>query len=101
MRGYSLLFGERAPADRQAPVVVHDGRQVGRLVPQHRRHLVPDPDIPTSETGTRHRTAERVAKQIDAPVISISEELSLVAVHRKGQKRTLEPVGPDRDRHRA
>src|SRR3970282_2006571 len=55
-------------------------------------HLVPDPDIPTSETGTRHRTAERVAKQIDAPVISISEELSLVAVRRKGQKRTLEPV---------
>ncbi len=56
-------------------------------------HLVPDPGIPTSETGTRHRTAERVAKQIDAPVISVSEELSLVAVHRKGQKRTLEPVG--------
>lgn len=56
-------------------------------------HLVPDPNIPTGETGTRHRTAERVAKQIDAPVISISEELSLVAVHRRGQKRTLEPVG--------
>ena len=55
-------------------------------------HLVPDPEIPTSETGTRHRTAERVAKQIDAPVLSVSEELSLVAVHRKGQKRTLEPV---------
>jgi diadenylate cyclase len=55
-------------------------------------HLVPDPDIPTTETGTRHRTAERVAKQIDAPVISISEELSLVAVHRKGVKRTLEPI---------
>jgi len=55
-------------------------------------HLVPDPEIPTSETGTRHRTAERVARQIDAPVITISEELSLVAVHRRGQKRTLEPV---------
>jgi diadenylate cyclase len=55
-------------------------------------HLVPDPEIPTSETGTRHRTAERVARQIDAPVITISEELSLVAVHRNGQKRTLENV---------
>jgi len=55
-------------------------------------HLVPDPEIPTSETGTRHRTAERVAKQIDAPVLTVSEELSLVAVHRRGQKRTLEPV---------
>ena len=55
-------------------------------------HLMPDPEIPTGETGTRHRTAERVAKQIDAPVITISEELSLVAVHRRGSKRTLEPV---------
>ena len=54
--------------------------------------LVPNPDIPTLETGTRHRTAERVAKQIDAPVITISEELALVAVHRRGLKRTLEPV---------
>jgi diadenylate cyclase len=55
-------------------------------------HLVPDPDIPTQETGTRHRTAERVGKQIDAPVISVSEELALVAIHRRGVKRTLEPV---------
>ncbi len=55
-------------------------------------HLMPDPEIPTGETGTRHRTAERVAKQIDAPVITISEELSLVAVHRRGSKRTFEPV---------
>jgi diadenylate cyclase len=33
-----------------------------------------------------------VAKQIDAPVISVSEELALVAIHRRGVKRTLEPV---------
>src|SRR5207249_6648882 len=38
-------------------------------------HLVPDPDISTSETGTRHRTAERVARQIDVPVISVSEDM--------------------------
>src|SRR2546421_507754 len=31
-------------------------------------HLVPAPNIPTSETGPRHRTAERVARQIDVPV---------------------------------
>jgi diadenylate cyclase len=55
-------------------------------------HLVPDSNIPTNETGTRHRTAERVGKQIDAPVISVSEELALVAIHRRGVKRTLEPV---------
>jgi diadenylate cyclase len=55
-------------------------------------HLVPDPDIPTAETGTRHRTAERVARQIDVPVITVSEDMSLVAVHRRGVKRTLEPT---------
>ena len=32
-------------------------------------HLVPKASIPTSETGTRHRTAERVARSIDVPVI--------------------------------
>src|ERR1700745_3576959 len=26
--------------------------------------LVPDPSVPTNETGTRHRTAERVARSI-------------------------------------
>ena len=30
-------------------------------------HLVPDPNVPTSETGTRHRTAERVGRQLDVP----------------------------------
>ena len=55
-------------------------------------HLVPDPNIPTAETGTRHRTAERVARQIDVPVITISEDRSEVAIHGGGQKRTLEPT---------
>src|SRR5215218_9200191 len=55
-------------------------------------HLVPDPNIPTSETGTRHRTAERVGRQIDVPVITVSEDMSVVAVHRRGLKRTLEPI---------
>ena len=63
-------------------------------------HLVPDPNIPTSETGTRHRTAERVARQIDVPVITISEDRSVVAVHVSGEKQTLEPtsrvLGPRR-----
>ncbi len=55
-------------------------------------HLVPDPNIPTSETGTRHRTAERVARQILVPVITISEDRSEVAVHVGALKRTLEPT---------
>src|SRR4029079_9469902 len=35
--------------------------------------LMPDPTIASSETGTRHRTAERVAKQTGTLVISISQ----------------------------
>ena len=35
-------------------------------------HLVPDPTVPTSETGTRHRTAERVARSLQVPVVSAS-----------------------------
>jgi diadenylate cyclase len=50
-------------------------------------HLVPDPNVPTSETGTRHRTAE-----LDVPVITVSEDMSLVAIHRRGEKHTLEPI---------
>jgi diadenylate cyclase len=55
-------------------------------------HLVPDPDIPTAETGTRHRTAERVGRQIDVPVITVSEDMSVVAIHRNGEKHSLEPI---------
>jgi diadenylate cyclase len=55
-------------------------------------HLVPDPNIPTSETGTRHRTAERVARQIRVPVITISEDRSEVAVHVADDKKMLEPT---------
>src|SRR4029077_20743222 len=55
-------------------------------------HLVPDSNIPTSETGTRHRTAERVARQISVPVVTISEDRSEVAIHTAGLKRTLEPT---------
>jgi diadenylate cyclase len=55
-------------------------------------HLVPNPNVPTSETGTRHRTAERVARSIDVPVISISEDMAMVAVYAGDQKHTLEPI---------
>jgi diadenylate cyclase len=42
--------------------------------------LMPDASIPTMETGTRHRTAERVAKQTDALVVSISQQRETVTV---------------------
>ncbi len=44
-------------------------------------HLVPDSSVPTSETGTRHRTAERVARSLGVPVIAISQRMSTVSVY--------------------
>jgi diadenylate cyclase len=57
-------------------------------------HLVPDPTISTTETGTRHRTAERVAKQTNCPVISVSESMRHVTLYVGGRRRSLEEVGP-------
>jgi diadenylate cyclase len=55
-------------------------------------HLVPNPNVPTSETGTRHRTAERVARSIPVPVISVSEDMSVIAVYYGDVKHPLEPI---------
>ena len=55
-------------------------------------HLLPSPNVPTSETGTRHRTAERVARSVDVPVISVSEDMSVIAVYRHDGKHPLEPI---------
>ncbi|GIU88941.1 MAG: DNA integrity scanning protein DisA [Acidimicrobiia bacterium] len=71
-----------------AIILASDGSRVARA----NVHLVPDPDIPTTETGTRHRTAERVARQIAVPVITVSEEMGVVSIHYRGFKKTLEPI---------
>ena len=55
-------------------------------------HLVPKPAIATSETGTRHRTAERVARSLDVTVITVSEDRSVISVYRGEQQRPLVPV---------
>jgi diadenylate cyclase len=55
-------------------------------------HLVPNPNIPTSETGTRHRTAERVARSINVPVISVSEDMSIIAAYVGDEKHQLVPI---------
>ncbi|MBW3610468.1 MAG: DNA integrity scanning diadenylate cyclase DisA [Actinobacteria bacterium] len=55
-------------------------------------HLVPNPNVATSETGTRHRTAERVARSINVPVISVSEDQSVIAVYVNADKHPLEPI---------
>jgi diadenylate cyclase len=55
-------------------------------------HLVPDPSLPTSETGTRHRTAERVARALNLPVISVSERMTTITIYLGTEKYPLEPL---------
>jgi diadenylate cyclase len=54
--------------------------------------LMPDPTIPSAETGTRHRTAERVAKQTEALVISISQQRETVTVFVGHSRYQLDPI---------
>jgi diadenylate cyclase len=53
-------------------------------------HLVPDPTIPTEESGTRHRTAERVARQTGYPVISVSQSMRIIALYFGGTRYVME-----------
>jgi diadenylate cyclase len=52
--------------------------------------LVPDPRLPTQESGTRHRTAERVARQAGFPVITVSKSMRTIAVFAAGERYALE-----------
>src|ERR687890_644413 len=54
--------------------------------------LMPDPTIASAETGTRHRTAERVAKQTGALVVSISQQRSTISVYVGQARYQLESV---------
>jgi diadenylate cyclase len=48
-------------------------------------HLNPDPSLPTSETGMRHRTAARMSLLTRAMVISVSERRQVVNVYVDGK----------------
>src|SRR3954464_4135384 len=54
--------------------------------------LTPDPTILSQETGTRHRTAERVSKQADALVIAVSQRRDVVSLYVDGSKYILEDI---------
>ena len=72
-----------------AIILSTDGGRIARA----NVHLVPDPSVPTSETGTRHRTAERVARSLDVPVVSASEEMG---VDQRLRRRQQAPAPGDR-----
>ena len=52
--------------------------------------LIPSYAIPTVETGTRHRTAERTAKQTGELVISISQRRNIITVFKGNDRYVLE-----------
>lgn len=52
--------------------------------------IVPDYTIPTKETGTRHRTAERTAKQTNELVISISQRRNIITIFKGNFRYVIE-----------
>ncbi|EAX46669.1 protein of unknown function DUF147 [Thermosinus carboxydivorans Nor1] len=69
-------FYELAKMDG-AIVLSHDAKRILYANAQ----LVPDATMPTTETGTRHRTAERVARQTGALVIAISQRRHIITLY--------------------
>jgi diadenylate cyclase len=69
-----------------AVVLSSDGTRIVRAAV----HLMPDPTIPTEESGTRHRTAERVAKQTGHPVISVSQSMHMIGLYLNGHRHVID-----------
>lgn len=51
--------------------------------------LIMDATIPTFETGTRHRTADRVAKKTGAVVVAISQRRNIITIYKGNIKYVL------------
>ncbi len=69
-----------------AVVLTTDGSRIIRAA----THLMPDPAIPTEESGTRHRTAQRVAQQTGFPVISVSQSMKIISLYLGTRRHVLE-----------
>lgn len=52
--------------------------------------IIPSPTIPTKETGTRHRTAERTAKQTGEIVVSISQRRNIITIFKGDYRYVIE-----------
>ncbi|MFD2672500.1 DNA integrity scanning diadenylate cyclase DisA [Marinicrinis sediminis] len=55
--------------------------------------LIPDSSIPSTETGIRHRTAERVAKQTGKLVVSISQRRNVITLYQGSLRYSLKDIG--------
>jgi diadenylate cyclase len=72
-----------------AVVLTTDGLQITMAA----THLMPDPSVPTEESGTRHRTAQRVARQTGYPVISVSQSMKIISLYVGERRYVLESTG--------
>jgi len=72
-----------------AVVLTSDGSRVTRAA----THLMPDPAVPTEESGTRHRTAQRMALQTGYPVISVSQSMRIISLYLFNRRYVLESSG--------
>lgn len=71
-----------------AIVLSHDARRILYANAQ----LIPDPSIPSGETGIRHRTAERVARQTGTLVIAISQRRRVITLYRGADRYSLQDI---------
>ncbi|MYL35918.1 DNA integrity scanning protein DisA [Pontibacillus yanchengensis] len=55
--------------------------------------LIPDPSIVSTETGMRHRTAERVAKQTGELVVAISQRRNVITLYKSNLRYSLKDIG--------
>lgn len=87
---------EEFTAQRLSELAKMDGAIVlsddGERIVRANVHLVPDPAIHTDESGTRHRSAERVARQTGLTVIAVSQSMRIVTLYAGDVKRSLEDV---------
>ncbi len=98
----SFLFsgGIRLGVDYTPGLLYQVAKMDGAIIldPEARRiawanvQLMPDPTILSMETGTRHRTAERVSKQTEALVIAISARREVVSLYVEGLKYILQDI---------
>ena len=71
-----------------AIILADDGSRIARA----NVHLVPDSTVPTTETGTRHRSAERVAISLGVPVITVSQRMNTISVFVGSDRHEIEPI---------
>lgn len=55
-------------------------------------HIVPDSNIPTTETGMRHRTADRIAKQTGFLVVAISSRRNVITLYFENSKYVINDI---------